>query len=186
MALRIESMARDAKDIALARKLYRRSFPRNERMPFWMLRWKLKSEHVDLLGFYDLEAFAGFAYLVTFENKTIILFFAIESGLRSRGYGGMALEAMRARYPEHCFVVGVEAVERTASNYAQRLRRKAFYTRNGYVGLPFVFKEFGVRFEALSTGADVTVEDYKRIMRAFTGKRLYPLYERNVTFEMRQ
>ena len=67
--------------------LYKESFPKNERLPIWLLNIMSKRTCVDFLAFYDNNIFCGFSYLIHNNNITFILYLAIDTSIRSKGYG---------------------------------------------------------------------------------------------------
>ena len=48
--------------------LYKESFPKNERLPIWLLNIMSKRTCVDFLAFYDNNIFCGFSYLIHNNN----------------------------------------------------------------------------------------------------------------------
>ncbi len=70
--------------------------------------------------------------------------------------------------------------EEPTGERGQRLRRKAFYLRNGMVPMDFLVNLFGVDMEVLTFGSALTFEQYHAIYkevlpRALAGKiRLRP------------
>lgn len=55
---------------------------------------------------------------------------------------------------------------------AQRLRRKAFYLRNGMVPMDYLVDLFGVEMEVLTFGRALTFEQYYAIYREVLPKQM--------------
>lgn len=103
----------------------------------------------------------------------------IESTIRD-AEGSMASEAMEnggfkdSRKAEEAYGMeafgaadGIGAVQAaagpTGENGRERLRRKAFYLRNGMVPMDFLVDLFGVEMEVLTFGSQITFEQYHGI-----------------------
>ena len=57
------------------------------------------------------------------------------------------------------------AEENPVSSRSERLRRKAFYLRNGMVPMDFLVELFGVEMEVLTFGSALTFEQYHAIYK---------------------
>ena len=124
------AITKDFPDHKKFKALYRSAFPRAERVP---LRFLMDQSNESVLNAcYDGETFCGFYSTLTFGDITHILFLAVEDSLRGHGYGSAILQRISQRYPRNRMILDIEAEDPTAPNYEQRVRRKAFYERNGY------------------------------------------------------
>lgn len=156
-------------DSALRRKmrnLYRVSFPKEERLPWWILRLNACRDGIDLTAWLDGDVFCGFTSSVTVEGLHFVLFLAVEPELHSKGYGSAILQELRRSYD--CVVLNVETLDPSAPNYPQRQRRFAFYQRNGFVDTGYHVWEVGGMFRVLSTKEVLDVPHYKRIFKKLT------------------
>jgi hypothetical protein len=59
-----------------AKALYHTAFPKEERLPWWLLRLNARRSGIDLTAFLDGDTFCGFTASVTVENMHFLLFFA--------------------------------------------------------------------------------------------------------------
>ena len=114
------------------REIYRASFPREERMPFFLMCLLAKMPQTQFLAFREGEQVCGFAYMAVLDGMEFLLFLAVDPALRSRGYGSAILREIAALYPDCKRLVSIERCDAPADNAAQRLRRRQFYLRNGY------------------------------------------------------
>ena len=115
-------------------RLYERAFPARERLPMAeMLSWGA--------GFRLLNGreFCGLAFVSTCNGIAWLLFFAIVEELRGRGVGTRALAALEERYAGHRLIIDVEAPDAQSPNLDERLRRIAFWKRNGFREAGFGF-----------------------------------------------
>lgn len=154
------------KNKAISRKakaLYLRAFPKEERLPWWILWLNAHRKGVDLTAFMDGEQFCGFTSSVTVEGMHFLLFFAIEASLRRKGYGSAVLSQLRQEYPS--VTLNVELLIPSATNLQERKNRIAFYRKSGFVDTGYHVWEVGGKFRVLSTVPSLEVKTYKRIFR---------------------
>lgn len=154
------------KDPALCRRakaLYMRAFPKEERLPWWVLRLNALRSGIDLTAFLDGDEFCGFTASVTADGLHFLLFFAVEDDLRGKGYGSAILSALKRVHPE--VVLNVEPLIESAPNLEERKRRFAFYGKNGFFDTGWHVWEVGGMFRVLSTRQELDVPAYKKIFR---------------------
>ena len=173
MNLRVESITKNSKEVDNIKELFYKSFPKNEQMPLWFLLQKARMDFVDFLAIYDDNVFVGFTYLVTNKNLTFVLYLAVNDKIRSKGYGRRVLSVIKKKYPNNRIILNIEAIDETSSNYEQRVKRKNFYTRNGFKNSNLVIKESKVLYEVMINNNDVTKEEYYDLIKTFTGKILF-------------
>lgn len=140
------------------RHLYIAAFPKEERVPVkYLMKHGGESE---LIACYDGETFCGFYSTLTFGDITHILFIAIAEELRDRGYGSALLGLISRRYPQNRIILDMEAEDPSAPNNEQRLRRKAFYEKNGYTesGIEYVWRK--VPYKILIKNGSITEDEF--------------------------
>lgn len=144
-------------------RLYLAAFPAVERVPFARLVQRPLAGYDDgLWAFWQAEAFCGFMTTITRGDLTLIGYFAMVPELRGQGLGSAALRLLRARLPKQRITLEIEVLDPTAANYAQRLRRRDFYARNGYRLTPITYRTYGVPFVVMVNGAAVSAAEYHR------------------------
>lgn len=145
-----------------AKKLYYSAFPKEERLPWWILRLNAHRKDIDLTAWMDGDVFVGFTASVTVEKMHFLLFFAVDATLRGKGYGSAVLSVLREEYGS--ITLNVELLDEAAPNYSQRLQRFAFYQKNGFLDTGYDVWEVGGRFRVLAT-QQLDVTQYKQIFR---------------------
>ncbi len=138
--------------------LYRKAFPRAERIPVRLLMNRKPDSA--LKACYDGDVFCGFYSTITVGDITHILFLAVDDGLRNRGYGSALLELISRRYPENRIILDIEAEDSKAGNNEQRIRRKAFYEKNGYVESGIKYRWRRVPYEILIRNGTITPDEF--------------------------
>ncbi len=80
--MRAVDIAKLGSDRKRVKEIYMRAFPRDERMPFWMMRAMAKMQNTRFLAFYEEALLCGFVYMAVAGNIVFVMFFAVEESLR--------------------------------------------------------------------------------------------------------
>ncbi len=157
------------KDKTLARQakaLYLSAFPKEERLPWWILSLNARRRDIDLTAFLADGRFCGFTASVTVEGLHFLLFFAVAEELRGQGYGSAILAAIQAAHPR--VTLNVEPLLPDAPNLSQRQQRFAFYGKNGFFDTGWYVWEVGGMFRVLSTERVLDPAQYRKVFRKLT------------------
>ncbi len=130
----------------------------------------------DFLALLDEDQFVGFMVVKLYKKMTYLFFLAIDPNCRAKGYGSRAIETLKANYPDRTHTVDLEMLDENAQNYLQRIKRKRFYLRNGYVETGLFLSYLGVDYEVLYIGTDFVVDDFKEMMQSIQIKDFAPRY----------
>lgn len=149
--------------------LYREAFPKEEQIPLWYLKAKAKKSTSDCVGVYDGDIFVGLLNLIYHKEIVFVFFFAVSADLRGRGYGTKILEELKERNPGKRVVLSIETVDMPCPNLSQRIRRKEFYRRNGFLPCGYRIVEKGVAYDMLSNGGVVTKAEFQKLIQNYMG-----------------
>lgn len=119
-------------DIGYFEQINDEAFPLSERMSFDEIFEFASDTNTDVLGIYDGKKPIGIVVLLKNSECGYIYFLAIDSHVRSKGYGSAAIQKMLEVYSDLQLVLDFEVIDENAENNAQRIRRKNFYLRNGF------------------------------------------------------
>ena len=152
--------------------LYEAAFPVEERLPLWQLSWNSLKNGQSFLAYFDQGVFIGFTYAICTDNLVYLLFLAVEESKQSQGYGSQILAQVKKKAGERPCVLTIEPMdEEQVSNRAQRLKRLAFYKRNGYQALNHFYFEGSERYQILTTDKSLSLVDLERALaKTFLGK----------------
>jgi len=156
------------------REIYLVSFPREERMPFFLMCLLAKMPQTQFLAFREGEQVCGFAYLAVLDGMAFLLFLAVDPALRSRGYGSAILREIAALYPDCKRLVSIERCDAPADNAAQRLRRRQFYLRNGYAQTGYLVELSGQKQEILLQNGDFDPEECFAFFQKYSNGAMRP------------
>ena len=154
---------RDAPNSGQIKGLYLSAFPKEEQMPWPLVRLLICQRDVDVHGYYDGGRFCGFTFSAATEDVLFILFFAVADDCRGQGYGSAILKLLKDEKPGRSIVLNVELLDPEAENYDQRLRRMAFYRKNGFYDTGYDIDEVGGTFRVLATRQELDVPGYLRV-----------------------
>ena len=85
---------------------------------------------------------------------------------RGRNIGTTTLSLIRKRYPDRRLILEIEDPDVPCDNREERLRRRAFYLRNGMEIMPFRVDLFGVEMLILTAGGAVSFNEYHALFPA--------------------
>lgn len=140
-------------DKTAVKRLYHSAFPKEEQMPWWLLRMFSLRKDMGITAFYDEDRFCGMTVSVGVEEYLFILFFAVAEDCRGKGYGSEILSLLKRENPQRPIVLNVEPLDDAAENAAQRVSRMRFYNRNGFFDTGYNIDEVGGTFRVMSNAA---------------------------------
>ena len=155
--------------------LYRRAFPVSEKKPFSMILKMEKCGATDVWYFEEDGKFLGLAITINSPDLILVDYFAVSEKLRGRGNGSGLLKSLIAHYSPRKVFLEIEFPYENAENYADRVRRRRFYTqRVGLVPMETYACLFGVDMELLGTeGCHLTYDEYRDFYLNNYGKFAY-------------
>ncbi|TLU66342.1 GNAT family N-acetyltransferase [Thalassotalea litorea] len=158
--------------------LYKEAFPEARKVPKWLLKYKLRNGKIGLSALYSENVWIGLIHITEYEDIVFIQSLAIAEFNRSKGFGSQVLDSLKSLHSGKRIVLNIEVIEDEASNYKQRVKRKAFYENNGFLSSGFTVKEPGENLEMLIFGGAITkieIESmYKKLFGSILGLFLKP------------
>ena len=175
----------DAPDPSLIQSLYLRAFPKEEQMPWFLVRFLILQRDVDVHGYYEGDRFCGFTFSAATEQVLFVLFFAVAEELRGQGYGSKILQLLQREKPGRTIVLNVELLDPGAENYAERCSRVAFYKKNGFYDTQYDIDEVGGTFRVLATRQTLDVEGYLQVFRKMSFGLWRPYIRKGENYDQR-
>lgn len=175
MELKFKELPKKKAERKKIKKLYQKAFPRDERLPFWMLKIKAKSEGNLFYSIYDEDKFVGIVYLIIKDGITYVFYLAIDSENRGKGYGSIVLEKIKKEQNPESVILCIEEIDKNAENYEQRVKRKKFYQKSGFEETGYKSKEGKRFYELLIYGKKYDKQKYEEIMKKVWGNKLYSI-----------
>jgi GNAT superfamily N-acetyltransferase len=140
----------------LLKQLYETAFPKDEQIPWDDLVRLIGEMHLDFTAYYENDQLIGFTIVYPRPSLTSsssvatqpcsselrrpsllrpfnwYWYFAVKEELRGKGLGQQILNQLIERYKGQSCVLDMESPRQECDNKEQRLRRHAFYLRNGF------------------------------------------------------
>ena len=169
MGISFKKLSKNMKEYREIKELYKRSFPKEERAPFWLMMRNAKRGKGDFLAAFDNDLFVGFAYIISNESLAYLFYLAVNDKLRAKGYGSMILSELKERYRNKNLFLALEDDDKSAPNYEQRKKRHKFYEKNGFSPIACRMQEASVIYDVMSTGGMVTTKEYDKLITSWAG-----------------
>jgi len=158
--------------------LYQKAFTTVQRIPTWVLRFKLRKGKVGFSVLYADDTWIGLIYATEFKDIVLVHFLAISESIRSGGYGTKVMDLMKVTHSGKRIVLNIEKLDEQEKNNQQRIKRKAFYEKNGFSSSGYIVKEPGEKLEMLIFGGSINKEEieamYKNLFGSIIGFLLRP------------
>lgn len=152
------------------------AFPPEEYLSPSKLIEMAEEDCFDFYALYDGETFVGFIAIRTYKQLSYLFFLAIDSSLRSSGYGSKAIKTLLELYPGKQQIVDMEMVDETAKNNNQRVKRRSFYLCNGYLPTGHFLSYLGVDYEILCMEEHFDFYTFKEMMSMLKVEGFVPRY----------
>ena len=149
--LTVRKVTRELDEYPQIAALYESSFPETERLEMDILLKKTDQDTADFSAYYDSGRFVGFTFASVSDEAVFLVYLAVETTLRSRGYGGMILKQIAEAHSPKGIMLNVEPLDKEAENYEQRLKRLRFYTDNGFRESGYQLTDHGDQYSILTT-----------------------------------
>ena len=131
----INSKLHDYKEI---NNFMKRVFPEDELIPMWLIVLLTKKKNHKFSAYYDNDLFVGVLYTIEKDNTVFVFYLAVNDKIHSKGYGSKLLTTLFEENEGKDITLFIETMDdKNASNYEQRIKRLAFYERNGFVDTKF-------------------------------------------------
>lgn len=154
-------------------KLYNEAFPKNERIPIWLLKILARKNKAKFYGIYDNKEFVGLIYNIFYKDIVFVFYLAIGKETRGKGYGTKALESIKQKYRDYRIILCIEPIDKNSNNYEQRIKRKNFYIKNGFKDSNYTIKEKNIIYDMLYYNKNVTLQEFEELIKYYFGRILY-------------
>ncbi len=172
MSLHLKAVKKSLPEYKKIKKLYHDAFPLDERAPFWLLMRRANRENVDFWAVYHEEEWVGLVYVISREDLSYLFYLAIAEDVRGKGYGSAVLAAVKEKYAGRRIMLAIEELDERAENYAERIRRKQFYEKNGLHLMDYKMREAKVIYDVMGIADTVSPEEYGEMMKQYLGRLL--------------
>lgn len=141
-------------------RLYRISFPKEERKPFRTIYKLYRRGSFDIWMIHKKSAFSALAINAKDGDLVLIDYLAVAPRKQDQGIGSATLALMREYYAGKRIFLEIESVYEDTPELALRQRRKQFYLRNGMTPMNIMVKLFGVDMELMGFDCKIDYVQY--------------------------
>lgn len=164
-----------------------RDFPPTERRSLRNILTLTERDEYSTLGLFEANTLLGYAFFVRHGRDLLIDYFAILDGNRGRGLGSHFLRLIADYGKDAASLIAEIEDPDTAHNEEERtrrLRRKAFYERNGFRDTGARVVTFGVHYRLIETGETTHTADEIRSIYAAHYRSILPavLFKTQIKF----
>ena len=157
-------VTRKQKDYRSVAELMLTAFPPEERIPMWVLTLLSRKRNINFYAWYDNGEFCGITYTIESEKMIYLLYFAVNTHQRSRGYGSRIIQELKQIAENKEIILNVENPDPSAENHAQRVQRIAFYKRNGFYQSDFTLRIAGTDYLVFSTSTAPNKAEFSHLL----------------------
>ncbi len=144
----------------------KRVFPKEELMPMWLLNIITKIKNYNFNAYYDNDLFVGIIFTIDSKETLFVFYIAVNDKIQSKGYGTRLIKVLFDKYPNKTISLFIETMDdKNAENYEQRIRRLAFYERNGFIHTGIKAGGKAPFIDILSTDTEFNVQKAKKILK---------------------
>ncbi len=144
------------------KKIYRDSFPEQERASFNLLIFNLIRK-CELYVLLDNNEISGFIYLINYKTMVFILYLAIDSLKRGKGYGAYILNWCKEYKKDKTIYLNIDEIDNKFEDNNIREKRLKFYQKNGFILTNYMSVEKKCNFNIMSTEDTFNIEEYKEL-----------------------
>ncbi len=155
-------------------KFMKRVFPREEVIPMWLIRLVTVKKGYNFDVYYENNLFVGIIFTIDTKDTLFVFYLAVNDKIQSNGYGTILLQTLFNDNPDKSVTLFIETMDDIeAKNYNQRIKRLAFYKRNGFTdtGIKAGFKKPFV--DILSTDLNYDEVKTKKLMK-YIPMKIFP------------
>lgn len=147
------------------KNLYLSAFPAVERAPYFPLVLNSYRGLADFYAYYDGDTFVGLAYILQNEEVVYLFFLAVNTQIRSLGYGSAILQDIKHLANKRPIILAMEPLDEKAENYEQRLKRVRFYERNGFSITDYYYHEGKEVYQMMATDANIDIQSVETLTK---------------------
>ena len=165
----------DIKYIKYLNKIYTTSFSKEKRFSFIMLLFNTIRKKSEIFMLLENETLVSFLYAINYKNSSFILYLAVESNKRNKGYGSYLLNWYCRKKINNNIYLNIDEVDDCFSNNSIRKKRLQFYLSNKFYDTTYISVEKDGNFNILSSNKNFNLEEYieldKKISIWFLSKK---------------
>ncbi len=162
--MRCEDIKKEMQNYDIVRELQMTAFPPEECFTMEEILRLSESVHIEYKSFWEGEQLCGILFYNVGETMLYLFYLAVPTEVRSKGYGAKLIQWLIKMYSDKAIVGNIEPIGFDAENENQRIRRLAFYERNGFHRVPFRLLDDSGLYDIISTGSFFDEKEYMHLI----------------------
>lgn len=155
------------------KNIYFEAFPKSERKPFFILRRSVEKEKAQLLTAMENGILYGFIVVIPYRDMVMVDYLAVSSKIRSQGTGSKIMQEVCRFFSDKKIVLLIERLDDNAENKEQRIARRKFYFKNGFISSDIYITGHSGNMEILNYGGMVSPQEYMDLQQYALGKLMF-------------
>ena len=157
------------------KEIYEEAFPKKERKPFRSIKKTLKKGTAKIYTVCEDGNVMGFAMTIPHKNNVLVDYLAVSHQFRDRGTGTFLLKELERELQGKKIALLIERPDEMSINAEQRISRRKFYLRNGFVSDDVFVTGKSGDMEVMEHGGKVSGEEFLELMRCSLGNRMFKI-----------
>lgn len=151
------------------KEIYDSSFPKEERIPFWMMFLMSFTKTTDFLAFYDNDKLVGFSYMAKVNNILFIMFLAVDENMRSKGYGSNILNILKEKYSTAKVIMSIDK-----SDYTRKAKLVNFCLKNNFEYTGYLMKSGEKTQEIFISNGEFKKREFQLFFHTYSNATIVP------------
>lgn len=107
----------------------------------------------------------GLSFCLTFDKVVYMLYLAIKEDVRGKGLGSKTIELLKKEFEKRPIMLDMESIrEEGAEDMEERIRRRAFYERFGFIDTGYYLQDDEGMYDLFSTNGILYQEEFMDAM----------------------
>ena len=145
------------------KKIYKKSFPKNERFPFWILLLNILKKKSKMYILLNNKKVNAFIYTIYYKQMIFILYLAVEEHSRNNGYGSYLLNWFLKNNVNKEIYVNIDEIDDKYQDNEIRKARMNFYLNNNFYLTNYLSVEKSGNYNILTTKKNWNIAEYKKL-----------------------
>lgn len=159
MNLEVKIVNKKDKDFKEIKKLYKKSFLKEERVIMPYLFYLCKKENASFWAYYLDNNLCGMSYILTNNDFAFIFYLAIKEEFKNQGIGSKIIDSIKKVFNNKTITINCLISENELF-----LKRKKFYKKNGFVDTNYIFSDKNNKYNVYANNRILAFGKYKEFL----------------------
>lgn len=157
------------------KSIYLKAFPKDERKPFFTIRRSVRKGKAKIFTAAEDHTLLGFAMIIPYQNLVMVDYLAVSENVRSHGTGSLLIQEICRRFKDYKIILLIEEPDESSPNSAQRIARRNFYLKNGFMSSEIFIDNISGKMEVMNWGKEISLQEYWKLQKYALGRLFFRL-----------